>query len=495
MFRFFYIIFLLARYLILVFLPFSHIGKLQKPQLLKKFLEDAGGAFIKFGQLLALRVDILPKEYFLELINLYDNVKPFPYPEVEQIINYELGATPDKVFSYFEKKPFASASFGQVHAAKLKDESVIVKVQRPQIRSTIGVDFCIIDILSFFADLFFKIEALPWKEFAREFKMWTLKELDYQIEAENAQKIYDNTAKNKNLNIVIPKTYHRFTTKKVLVQEYIDGIPLSRLLRGLKDGRLTPKQLMNMGINIRKVPVTLVTELMREYFFDGFFHADPHPGNILLLEDDKIALIDFGIVGEAAPKRESFMKFVLAGAESKYDKVGYHFLEFAGDSLKQMIGSVLPVNIEQSYLDNFYQLLAGHFADTAKDIEMTMKKDLEVMKIDYTVMFIQMLKYAARYRIKLPKQMIVFIRALSIIGFLGKELDYKFYLTDIILNFCKKYPINSIPRTYVAESLYKRLNREEALDLLNDWFAYLMEIDPKLYQLVNNYISKYNEVS
>lgn len=458
-------------------------------------MEDAGGAFIKFGQLLALRVDILPKEYFLELINLYDNVKPFSYPEVEQIINYELGTTPDKIFSYFEKKPFASASFGQVHAAKVKDENVIVKVQRPKIRNIIGVDFFIIDILSFFADLFFKIEVLPWKEFAKEFKTWTLKELDYQIEAENAQKIYDNTAKIHNLNIVIPKTYHRLTTKKVLVQEYIDGIPLSRLLRGLKDDRLTSEQLVNMGINIRKAPITLVTELMREYFFDGFFHADPHPGNILLLEDDKIALIDFGIVGEAAPKRESFMKFVLAGAENKYDKVGYHFLEFAGDSLKQIIGSVLPVNIEQSYLDNFYQLLASHFADTAKDIEMTMKKDLEVMKIDYTVMFIQMLKYAARYRIKLPKQMIVFIRALSIIGFLGKELDYKFYLTDIILNFFKKYPISSIPKTYVAESPYKRLNREEALDLLNDWFAYLIEIDPKLYQLVNNYISKYNEVS
>lgn len=462
---------------------------------MKNFLEDAAGAFIKFGQLLTLRVDALPKEYFLELLDLYDNVKPFPYHEVERIVVYELGATPDKIFSYFEKQPFASASFGQVHAAKIREKKVIVKIQRPGIQDLISVDFFIIDILAFIGDIFKKIEALPWKEFAKEFKSWTKKELDYQIEAENTQKIFDNTSKISNLDIVIPKTYHHLTTKKILVQEYIDGIPLSRVLKGLNDGRLSSEQLKKMGIDIKKTPRILTTEMMRQYFFDNFFHADPHPGNILLLENGKIGLIDFGIVGEAAPKEESFAKFVKAGAENQYEKVGYYFLDFAGSDLTQIINSVLPANIDESYIKNFQMALAKHFSYTAKEVEMTVKKDLEVMKIDYTVMFIQMLKYAQRYQIRLPKQMVVFIRALSILGYLAKELDYKFYLTDIVLNFFKKYPLDSFPKHYMTTSPYKRLNREVAFDRLNSWLAYLAEVDPKLYQVVNTYISKYNEIN
>lgn len=459
---------------------------------MRGFFEEAGGAFIKFGQLLALRVDVLPKEYSLEMIDLFDHVPPFSYQEVERVFLYELGVTPDKIFPYFEKEPFASASFGQVHAAKLSDnEKVIVKIQRPDIREKVGVDFFIIDILSFIADLFLKIEALPWREFAKEFKDWTKRELDYQIEAENTQRIYDNVATVPGLDVVIPKTYHRYTTKKILVQEYIDGVPLSRVLKEIKREKLTVEQLRKMGIDIKKAPRIVLTEMMRQYFFDGFFHADPHPGNILLLENGKVGLIDFGIVGEAAPKRQAFMKFIKAGAENKYDQAGYYFLEFAGSDLEQIISSVLPATVSQKQVDDFMASLADHFSQYCKKIETQMKKDLEVMKIDYTIMALQMLKFAQRYQIKLPKQMAVFIKALSIISFLAKEIDYKFYLTDIILHFCKKYPVETIPKKEISVSPYKRINREEAIDRFNNWLAYLLEIDQKLYQLVENYMSSY----
>src|SRR3989338_11467154 len=204
MFRFFYILALLIKYFFIYILLKLGYYKKSKPKILRNFFEDAGGSFIKFGQLLAVRVDVLPKEYALEMIGLFDNVGPFPYDEVERIFIQELGATPQKIFKDFQKVPFASASFGQVHGAKLQNDHIVaVKILRPGIEEKVLADFILIDILAFFADLFFKIDALPWREFAKEFKRWTKQELDYQLEAENMQRMYKNVLVNKS--IVIPK--------------------------------------------------------------------------------------------------------------------------------------------------------------------------------------------------------------------------------------------------------------------------------------------------
>ena len=478
------------------------IGLYKKPgpKFMKSFFEEAGGAFIKFGQILALRIDILPKEYSLELIDLFDQYKPFSYQEVEQTFKEELGTTPNKIFKYFEKIPFASASFAQVHGAKLKNgETVVIKIQRPGVRENVRVDFFIIDLLSLTVDFFFKIEALPWVEFAKEFKIWTKRELDFQIEAENMQKIYNNILLHRVSDVIVPKIYHRLSTKKILVQEYIDGVPLSRVLREMRIGNLDAEKLKKMEIDIKKTPTTMISEIMREYFIDGFFHADPHPGNILLLKNGKIGLIDFGIVGESAPQKSALMKFIFAGGRSKYEKdpkiyeeIGYYFFKFAGNNIEQIIGSVIPANVNQEKIEEFMKILAKHFAEYQKQVEMQIRKDLELMKMDYTTMILQTLKFVQRYQIKLPKQMVIFIRALSIMGFLAKEMNYGFMWSDLIIQFFKKYPENKMPKIDTSVIPYKRMNREEAIERLNNWLTYLIEIDPKLYYLVNNYISKYN---
>ncbi len=491
--RFIYIFFLLFKYAILYLFFKINLIKKSKSKFFKSFFEEAGGAFVKFGQLLALRIDILPKEYSLDLIELFDQTKPFSYLEVEIVFKQELGVVPEKIFKVFEKKPFASASFAQVHAAKLADgKIVVVKIQRPGIESEVKVDFIIISFLSMIADLFYKIEALPWQEFAKEFRIWTEKELDYHLEAENIQKIYDNIHKNKVSNVIIPKVYHRFSTKKILVQDYIDGVPLSRVLREMREGKLDAAKLNEMGIDIKKTPRTMVAEMLREYFVDGFFHADPHPGNILLLNSGRIGIVDFGIVGEASPRRNAFMKFLLAGASQDYKKGGYYFLQFAGYNIEQMVTSIVPVTTNQKMIAGFLDILASHFSEYSLQIKTQMIKDLEVMKIDYTVMILQTLQFVNRYQIKLPKQIIIFIRALSIFGFLAKELDYEFRASEEIIKFFEKYPEDKLPKTDTNYIPYRRLNKEEALDRLNSWLAYLIEIDPKLYQVVNKYFSQYN---
>lgn len=157
MLRFFYIIGILTKYLSIYLLLKFGLYKKPKEKILRNFFEEAGGAFIKFGQLLALRVDVLPKEYALEMIGLFDNVKPFPYQDVENIFLQELGVTPQKIFKDFQKKPFASASFGQVHGAKLENDHIVaVKVLRPGIEDKVIADFLLIDILAFFCRSIFQ---------------------------------------------------------------------------------------------------------------------------------------------------------------------------------------------------------------------------------------------------------------------------------------------------------------------------------------------------
>lgn len=488
--RIFYIILLIARYYFLFFFT-----RKRRPKLLRKFFEEAGGVFIKFGQILALRVDVLPKEYCLELIDLFDHVRPFSYKEVEEIFIHKLGATPDKIFKLFEKEPFASASLGQVHAAKLaNDKTVIVKVRRPDIESQVNADFFTIDILAFIGDLFFKIEALPWKEFALEFKKWTILELDYRTEAINAQKIYDNVRRRRNPEIVIPKTYHYYTTKEILVQEYIDGIPLNRILKEMKRGSLPAEKIKAMGLDLKKSSNTIAQEIFAQYFLDDFFHADPHPGNFLILEDNKVAVIDFGIVGESVANKYHFAKFLrLAGADL-FDEASYYFLEFGGEDLKKIVSSVLPATVEQSHVDAFTRLLADHLTKAMKNREKRIRDDLATMKMDYTVMVLQIIKFAQRYRIKLPKEFSVFIRALTVAGFVLKEMDNDLSMQKKVVHFFSLYPEDKYlknVRTYSSP----RINREKAVEKLNSWLSYLIERDPELYTIVNNYFSKYNVIT
>lgn len=492
MFRFLFILALLSKYFFIYLLLKFGLYKKDKPKILKRFFEDAGGSFIKFGQLLAVRVDVLPKEYALEMIGLFDNIKPFPYEDVERIFIQELGATPEKIFKDFQKTPFASASFGQVHGAKLQNDHIVaVKVLRPGIEDKVVADFFIIDILAVFADLFFKIDALPWKEFAKEFKKWTKNELDYRIEAENMEIIGKTVINDKY--VVIPKVHYRLSTKRILTQDYIEGIPLSRVFLGLKDGRLTPEKLLKRGIDITKVPRIMMREIYKQFFFGNIFYADPHPGNILLLENGKIAFIDFGIVGECLKyNKKSFVEFVNAVGNLDYKSATYHFANFAGGYLKNIIGSALPATVSQKEVDEFINTISAYFSEEVEKIGQEKRRLLEKMQEDYTVVFFDILKTAKKLKVKLPNEAVLFIRALTIFGFLAKQLDFYFELAVETRKFFKEFPMETWLKSIDNATPYKRISHERAIEQLNGWLTYLIEIDPKLYHVVKKYINKYN---
>lgn len=494
MLRFLYLLVILSKYSCIFVLLKLGLYRKPKQKLLKHFFEDAGGSFIKFGQLLALRVDVLPQEYSLEMLDLLDNVQPFPSSQVTEIFLQELGATPEKIFYDFQKEPFASGSFGQVHAAKIDKKTIVaVKIMRPEIEEMVKADFLVLDTLTFIADLFYHIPGLAWKEFSAEFKRWTLQELDYHTEAEHAERLRNSLEKGDP--VVVPLVYERYSTKRILVQEYIDGVHLSRVLRGLKDGRLTLEKLLAMGIDLKKMASVLTQTIMKQYFVYGFFHADLHPGNIILLPENRLALIDFGIMGEALEaNQEAFIKFIKASGEFNFKEATFYFASIAGEDLKQMIQSAFPASIEQKEIDEFMHILTDHFSSVIEELVQENKTALNAKKTDYTVLLMKMLSAAESYKIHLPREFVIFIKTLSTLGLLCKEMDFDYRIYKEIKYFFTKYPEKELIPLIPSKLPYRRISRERALEQLNNWLAYLFEKDPAIYKLVNTYISQYNKV-
>lgn len=489
--RFSKVLRIIFKYLWIFLLVKFNFYKKPRQKLVKNFFEEAGGTFIKFGQLLSLRVDALPREYSVELLDLLDNVKTFPYEEVEKVFLEQLGAPPHKIFEEFDEKPFASASFGQVHVGKIGNKKVAIKVMRPGIENDVIVDFIFIDILAFFADLFFKIDALPWKEFAQGFKKWTKEELDYRTEAENTDRLFRN---KQHPDVVIPKMYYRFSTSKILVQEFIEGIQLSKILREMRDGDIDAAQLLEQGIDITKTPKLVVEELLRQYFYIGYYHADPHPGNIIVMANNKIGFVDFGILGSSIPNQKPFLEMIKAWGNMDPKLVGYHLMNFAGGELRQMVECAFPASFSEEVVDKFMKSLATQLSDSMAGRIANSRVELKDLKKEYTSAAMGLLKEAAAYKIKLPSEMVAFFRAISLIGFMAKTLDNDFTVTREIRKFFEKYDQKEFLNndSYIS---YARMDRTTAIERLTDWVSYLAEKDPPLYAVVNKYFARYNIIN
>ncbi|MFH1510799.1 MAG: AarF/ABC1/UbiB kinase family protein [Candidatus Woesearchaeota archaeon] len=262
-------------------------------------LEELGGAYVKLGQLLSIRPDLTNLEFSTECQRLQDRVKPFPFPEAKKIVEEELKKPLHSLFSHFQETPISSASIGQVYDARLRNsQRVAVKVQRPSIREEIEAD---IGIMTYFAKRMEKLEKFRKyrpTQIVEEFRRYTEDELDYTREAKNAERFYNNFKGHKTIKI--PKIYWAYTTPKLITMEFIDGKKLTDLLQSHKP--------FDKHLIVRE---GLAAEY-KQIFDDGFFHADLHPGNIMIVDGKTIALLDFGIAGrmDGNLQRQSAMLFL-----------------------------------------------------------------------------------------------------------------------------------------------------------------------------------------
>ncbi|MFC1690921.1 ABC1 kinase family protein [Nanoarchaeota archaeon] len=374
------------------------LEKEYKPKLLRKALEELGGGFIKLGQLLSLRPDLIPKEYCDEFSKLQDEVKAFPTEEAKSIIVTELKKSMKKIFKEFSDKPIAAASIGQVHRATLKSgEEVIVKVQRLGVKEKIQQD---IDILKYLAELIdehLSLEFVDFEGIVKEIERYTKDELDYLKEAHNINTFREHNKDDKT--IIVPKVYNDLTTKKVLVMSFINGVEIKKIKK--------PN---------RKLANIVVNSVLKQVYIDGFFHADPHPSNILVVRN-KIAFIDFGIIGRF---NRDLRKKMFSLFQSLIERS-------SEDLVKALINlGVVEEEIDQETIKE----------DFSANFDKYYSSKLE--EIDFGEVFHKITEIARKYKIKLPVDFVLYGKTVITVESVAEKLDPKFNIVKTAKPFIEK---------------------------------------------------------
>jgi len=384
----------------------EQVEKLSRAERVRMVMEELGPTFIKLGQILSTRPDLIPVEFIQELSKLQDNVPSFPYPEARQIIESEIGRPLEDIFQHFENTPLAAASIGQVHRAELKDgEEVVVKVQRPGIRKTIEVD---LEIMLHLASLMERhLEELQVHRPVRivqEFARTLEKEIDYTIETSHIERFARQSMDDPT--VYVPKVFRDTTTERILTMEYIDGIKASEIDRIEREG-LDRKIITARGADL----------ILRQIFDYGFFHADPHPGNIFVLPDNVICYIDFGMMGSIDRQtREAFADFVYT--------VIHHDESMATQTLLKLTeyDEKPDVRVLERDLTEF---IGQHLYVPLKDLQM--EKLLQ-----------QILKMISRHRLQIPQNLFLMMKALATVEGIGLLLDPDFEMIKQTIPFIQR---------------------------------------------------------
>ena len=357
-------------------------------------LEKMGPTFIKLGQLLSTRADLLPPAYIEALARLQDDVAPFSYEEVEQIVTEELGVRISKAFAEFETEPVAAASLGQVHRATLRDgRLVVVKIQRPNIREQVIEDLEALSEIAGVLDRRTKIgKRYHFTEMVEEFRKTLMAELDYRREAANLTTLADNL-KNFEL-IVVPRPVVDLSSSRVLTMDRVSGRKISST---------SPVALMEL--DGEALAEELFHAYLQQIFIDGFFHADPHPGNVFITDDQRIGLLDLGMVARIAPRlQEQLLQLVLAISDGRADeaadvaiKIGETAQEFSEKEFRRRVEDVV-----------------SHTQDATLG-------ELQVGKA-----FIEMAKHAGETGIRMPPELTMLGKALLNLDGIGRILAPEF---------------------------------------------------------------------
>ncbi len=361
-------------------------------------LEDLGGTYIKMGQMLSTRADILPPEMVVELEKLQDHVPHFPFDDVKRIIEKELGSPIDALFLSFDPVPFASASIGQVHKAMLtKGDKVVVKIQRPEVQSSVKVDSEILLDAARFLEGRKIFKAYHFVPVAQEIKDFLEGETDYLREAHNAERFRKSFIDDPT--VYVPAIHWGHTTGKVLTMEKIEGTKIIEIER-----------LQSQGFNVKEIARKGINAYMKQILAHGFFHADPHPGNLFVTAEGKIAFVDFGLVGEIDPE--------LRG------KLGDLFIAIVRKNLDGItealsaIGS-LPLQADRLRLKKELGVILDRYSElTVKDIRIG-EVISEVMNLIYT------------YQVRIPSDFTLMIKTFATLEGLGKQLDPDFNIFEV----------------------------------------------------------------
>ena len=395
------------------------------PQRIRRVLEELGPSFIKLGQLMSSRADIFPPEYIDELKKLQDQVPPISFDKIKEVIEKELNRPVADIFLSIEAKALATASVAQVHMAELdENERVVVKVIRPGIDKKIRED---IRLMYYFAE---KIEnsfavgqIIGFVDLVKEFEKSIFRELDMFTEAGNIERFARNFEDSQEL--YIPKVHWEYTAKSVLVMEHIDGIKMDQVDE-IRDNDIDPKEVAMIGLR----------SFSRQLMEFGLFHADPHPGNTIVMYDGRVSLVDFGIIGYLDEETMLQLANIFLGfAEHDYEMI-MEALEEAG------LLSDTAVNLK-------------NFRSDLKDIsEPFYGRTLQTISV--RDVYEQVMQLLVKYRIRLPRDLMLLLKTFIQTEALGKILGSDASLLEVTRPYAKEL----LKRGYDAQKLVRNLSRE-----------------------------------
>ncbi len=299
--------------------------ELTKPERLKAVLESLGGSFVKLGQMLALQPDILPFEYCRELYSLLDRVHPVPLDQIQEVFRQELGRSPVEVFDSFDGKPIASGSIGQVHVGYLNGAKLAVKIQRPDTQAGFQRDIKLMRSLVWIVK-HLAIKPLAWMiDPMTEFAEWTVEELDFRSEARYMQQMRRNAVENARERV--PRILEEYSTRRVLVVEYLEGITILDHIRSLKNPD-HQELVARSGFDCDEFSRAIIDNFLGDAFRHGMFHADLHPANLMILNNNVVGYIDFGITGVISQfSRQNLVALTLAYARRDLDGLCARFFD------------------------------------------------------------------------------------------------------------------------------------------------------------------------
>src|SRR3954451_1515723 len=391
---------------------------------LRELLDELGPTFVKFGQLLSMRPDILPPDIIAELRGLQDDVRPFAYEEVERVIQEDLGLPIERLFLEFDRAPLAAASIGQVHRAILPNgHQVAVKVQRPgapeQIEADLGLLYQAARIVKE------RVRALDFvdvREVVDEFARAIRQELDYRLEGRNAEQLHRNFAGHPHVRV--PRVYWSYSRARVLTLEFIEG----RQLADVDEAGYTMEE--------RKRLAEVVTEAwMTMVFRDGFFHGDPHPANVLVVSPDVIGLVDFGLAGKLT--------------DDDMAKATRLFIDVANENVEALpkrladLGVRYPKEREDEFLQEIRELFYRYYGASLSEID-----PLQVIREVFGVIY--------SLNLRLPTRFIILDKAIGTLASVTVELYPHFNVFEV----AKPYARSLLVGRYTPQRVMRRARRE-----------------------------------
>jgi ubiquinone biosynthesis protein len=390
----------------------------------REMLDELGPTFVKLGQLLSTRPDMVPPDIIAELRGLQDDVKPFPFSEVARVIAEDFNQPIGRLFLEFEEQPLAAASIGQVHRAVLPNgRRVAVKVQRPNAPRQVESDIQLLEgAARLVRERIRAFDFIDTREIVDEFARSIRQELDYRQEGRNAQIFHRNFAAHPH--VAVPRTYWSYTSRRVLTLEYLEGVQLA----DVQTEAWTVEQRKRLAYVIADTWLTMI-------FRHGFFHGDPHPANILVLSPERIGLVDFGLAGKLTDRDLS--------------KLTRLFIDAANENIEVLprrladLGVRYPKELEEQFISELHQIYSRYYGSSLHEID-----PLQMIREAFALIY--------SMRLRLPSRFVMLDKAIATIGSVGVELYPEFNVFEV----ARPYARGLILERFTPRRMAGRARRE-----------------------------------